>query len=324
MLIKKPDDILPSEITDKETYLNRRQFLQEAGLYAAAGAGSLLLPASAQAAVTHNKNGLYKDIATGPYTTSEKLTSYKDITSYNNFYEFGTQKQAPKFMAEKFVTKPWSITVEGECDKIGVYNLEDFLKPADLEERIYRLRCVEAWSMVIPWIGFPLHTMLKKFQPNSKAKYVLFETLHDPKQMPGQKRAVLDWPYVEGLRIDEAMHPLTIMAVGLYGEQLPNQNGAPLRLMAPWKYGFKNIKSIVKIRFTEKMPISSWMKSASSEYGFYANVNPNVDHPRWSQARERRIGEDGFFKKKRKTLMFNGYGEQVASLYNGMDLGKHF
>lgn len=324
MLIKKSDNIFPSEITDKDDYLNRRQFLKEAGIYAAAGASGLLLPASAQAAATYNKDGIYKNIATGPYATKEKLTSYKDITSYNNFYEFGTQKQAPKFMAEKFVTKPWSITVEGECDKPGVYELEDFLKTDWMEERIYRLRCVEAWSMVVPWIGFELNKMLKRFQPNSKAKYVLFETLYDPKQMPGQKRAVLDWPYVEGLRIDEAMHPLTIMVTGLYGDTLPNQNGAPLRLMAPWKYGFKNIKSIVKIRFVENMPISSWMKSGPSEYGFYANVNPNVDHPRWSQARERRIGEDGFFARKRKTLMFNGYADQVASLYNGMDLSKHF
>ena len=324
MLIKKPDNILASEITNKDAYLNRRQFLKEAGLFAAVGAGGLLLPSASQAAVTHSKNGIYKDIATGAYATQEPLTPYKDITSYNNFYEFGTQKEAPKFKAEKFVIRPWSITVEGACDKPGVYDLEDFLKTDWMEERIYRLRCVEAWSMVVPWIGFELNKMLKRFQPNSKAKYVLFETLHDPERMPGQKRAVLEWPYTEGLRMDEAMHPLTIMVTGLYGEILPNQNGAPLRLMAPWKYGFKNIKSIVKIRFVETMPVSSWMKAGPKEYGFYANVNPNVDHPRWSQARERRIGEDGFFKQKRKTLMFNGYAEQVASLYSGMDLSKYF
>ncbi|MDH5594358.1 MAG: protein-methionine-sulfoxide reductase catalytic subunit MsrP [Gammaproteobacteria bacterium] len=325
MLIKKSDDILPSEITDKNAYLNRRQFLKEAGLYAAAAsAGGLLLPVSSEAAVTHNKNGIYKDIATGPYTVDEKLTSYKDVTSYNNFYEFGTQKGAPRFRAAEFKTRPWKITVEGECEKPGMYDLEDFLKTDWMEERIYRFRCVEAWSMVVPWIGFELNKMLKQFQPNSKAKYVEFETLYDPKQMPGQERAILDWPYTEGLRIDEAMHPLTIMVVGLYGDILPNQNGAPLRLMVPWKYGFKSIKSIAKIRFTEKAPVSSWMKSAPSEYGFYSNVNPNVAHPRWSQARERRLGEDGFFSRKRKTLMFNGYGEQVASLYSGMDLSKHF
>ncbi|MDH5435178.1 MAG: protein-methionine-sulfoxide reductase catalytic subunit MsrP, partial [Gammaproteobacteria bacterium] len=245
MLIKKPDNILASEITNKDAYLNRRQFLKEAGLFAAVGAGGLLLPSASQAAVTHSKNGIYKDIATGAYATQEPLTPYKDITSYNNFYEFGTQKEAPKFKAEKFVIRPWSITVEGACDKPGVYDLEDFLKTDWMEERIYRLRCVEAWSMVVPWIGFELNKMLKRFQPNSKAKYVLFETLHDPERMPGQKRAVLEWPYTEGLRMDEAMHPLTIMVTGLYGEILPNQNGAPLRLMAPWKYGFKNIKSIV-------------------------------------------------------------------------------
>lgn len=324
MLIKKPSDILPSEITEKNVYSERRRFLKEAGLLAVAGAGSLVLPTQSHAVIDAPAGERYKSVTKSGFSTTEKPTSFKDITSYNNFYEFGTQKGAPRFRAAEFRTSPWKITVEGECDKPGIYDIEDFLKPALLEERIYRLRCVEAWSMVIPWIGFSLSDMLKKFQPNSKAKFVYFETLYDPKQMPGQERAVLDWPYVEGLRIDEAMHPLTIMAVGLYGDILPNQNGAPMRLVVPWKYGFKSIKSIVKIRFTDKMPISSWMKSAPSEYGFYSNVNPTVDHPRWSQKKERRIGEDGFFSPKRETLMFNGYAEQVASLYSGMDLRKNF
>jgi sulfoxide reductase catalytic subunit YedY len=251
------------------------------------------------------------------------MNSLEEITSYNNFYEFGTGKEDPAKNAGVFNPKPWSITVEGECNKKGTFDLEDFIKPYALEERIYRLRCVEGWSMVIPWVGFSLADMLKTFEPTSKAKYVEFTTLFDKSRMPGQQRRVLNWPYVEGLRIDEAMNPLAIMAVGLYGDILPNQNGAPIRLVVPWKYGFKSIKSIVKIRFTEKQPKTTWNESAPKEYGFYSNVNPNVDHPRWSQKKERRIGE-AFWKPKIETLMFNGYGEQVAHLYQGMDLRKYF
>jgi sulfoxide reductase catalytic subunit YedY len=250
----------------------------------------------------------------------DEVTSYKDITTYNNFYEFGTGKGDPAKNAHRLPTSPWSIVVEGECEKAGRYSLEDILKPHDSEDRVYRFRCVEGWSMVIPWQGFPLSDLIKRFQPTSKAKYVRFETLHDPEHMLGQRRPILDWPYVEGLRMDEAMHPLTILATGLYGKTLPNQNGAPLRLVVPWKYGFKNIKSIAKISFVEKQPVSAWTKSIPEEYGFYSNVNPSVAHPRWSQKRERRIGD--FFK--RDTLMFNGYADQVASLYSGMDLKKHF
>ncbi len=250
----------------------------------------------------------------------EEATSYKNITTYNNFYEFGTSKEAPAENAHTLKTSPWSVTIDGECEKAGTYTLEDILKPHDIEEHIYRFRCVEGWSMIIPWQGFKLGDLIKRFKPTSKAKYVQFETLYDPKQMPGQRRDVLDWPYVEGLRMDEAMNSLTLLATGLYGKDLPNQNGAPLRLVVPWKYGFKNIKSIVRISFVEKQPISAWMKAAPNEYGFYSNVNPNVPHPRWSQKHERRIGE----LLKRDTLMFNGYTEQVASMYQGMDLKKFF
>jgi len=254
------------------------------------------------------------------YATSEEQTPYENVISYNNFYEFGTDKYTPAIEAKNLTVAPWSVHIEGEVAKPGAYSLEDILKVHPLEERIYRLRCVEAWSMVVPWIGFPLADLIKRFEPTSRAKYVEFTTLYRPSEMPGQQRRVLDWPYVEGLRMDEAMHPLTIMAVGLYGEILPNQNGAPMRLVVPWKYGFKSIKSIVKIRFSEQQPVSSWTRAAPREYGFYANVNPEVDHPRWSQARERRLGE--FLK--RKTLMFNGYEDQVASLYTGMDLRKFY
>ncbi|HEX2278227.1 MAG TPA: protein-methionine-sulfoxide reductase catalytic subunit MsrP, partial [Candidatus Tectomicrobia bacterium] len=259
-------------------------------------------------------------VSKSPLSTDESLTPYEDITNYNNFYEFDTDKYSPAETAKNFRTKPWSVAVEGEVGRPAVYQLEDFIKPHALEERIYRLRCVEGWSMVIPWVGFPLGDVIKRFEPTSKAKFVEFTTLLDPEQMPGQRRAVLKWPYVEGLRMDEAMHPLTILAVGLYGEVLPNQNGAPLRLVVPWKYGFKSIKSIVKMRFVEQQPVGSWERAAPHEYGFYSNVNPDVPHPRWSQARERRIGEFS----KRKTLMFNGYAEQVASLYAGMDLKKYY
>ncbi len=261
------------------------------------------------------------DKPTSPgFRTEEKLTSYRDATRYNNFYEFGTDKSDPAKYSKNFKTEPWSVVVEGEVAKPGRVPLETLLAPHTLEERIYRMRCVEAWSMVIPWVGIPLAAILKQFEPTSKAKYVAFETLNDPKQMPGVRRSVLDWPYQEGLRIDEATHPLTILAVGMYGESLPNQNGAPLRLVVPWKYGFKGIKSIVKIRLQETQPATSWNDSAAREYGFFANVNPDHDHPRWSQARERRIGSFG----KQRTLPFNGYGDQVASLYSGMDLHRYF
>ena len=321
MLIKKPDDIRPSEITDKDVYAERRRFLRGATLTAALAATPGLLPVPAHAGKK------LPNVRKGPFGTDEKPTSYQNVTRYNNFYEFGTGKSDPAKYAKDFKTRPWTVAVEGEVAKPAVYHLEDLIKPHALEERIYRLRCVEAWSMVIPWVGIPLGDIIKRFRPTSKAKYVEFTTLYDPKQMPGQRPKLfggLDWPYVEGLRMDEAMHPLTILAVGLYGEELPNQNGAPLRLVVPWKYGFKSIKSIVKIRFVEKQPATTWNKASPREYGFYANVNPNVDHPRWSQAKERRIGEDSLFSPKRKTLMFNGYAEQVASLYTGMDLKKYF
>lgn len=317
--IKTSADIPSSEITDKKLYLNRRQFMRAVSTAAVAmTAGSVvseILDSDPVVQAGEKLEGVQK----GPFSTDEELTAYKYVTSYNNFYEFGTDKESPAELSKNFKTRPWSVVVEGEVNKPAVYNLEDLI-PKTLEERIYRLRCVEAWSMVIPWVGFSLGDLIKRFEPTSKAKYVEFTTLYDPEQMPGQHRRVLDWPYLEGLRMDEAMHPLAILAVGLYGEVLPNQNGAPLRLVVPWKYGFKSIKSIVKMRFVEEQPVNTWNKTAPHEYGFYANVNPEVDHPRWSQARERRIGE--FFK--RKTLMFNGYADQVAHLYAGMDLRKNF
>jgi sulfoxide reductase catalytic subunit YedY len=319
MLIRKPHDIKPSEITTESVYRQRRSFL---GMAAAGTAllatGGLLLPQREVMAATSLR--ALGPVTKSPFSSSESTNSFEDISGYNNFYEFGTGKEDPARNAHTLRTEPWSVTIEGEVEKPGTYTLEDILKPHPLEERIYRLRCVEAWSMVIPWVGFPLGDLIKRFKPTSRAKYVEFVTLHDPEQMPGQRRPTLDWPYVEGLRIDEAMHPLTLLAVGLYGKELPKQNGAPLRLVVPWKYGFKSIKSIVAIRFRETMPMSSWNRSNPREYGFYSNVNPAVDHPRWSQQRERRIGE--FLK--RETLPFNGYAEQVAGLYSGMDLQKNF
>lgn len=315
MLIKYKQDIPSSEITDYEVYKERRKFMASSiGLVSAA---TLMPLQSAVAgyggkALNFNKNNTFD--------TSEALTSYDKITNYNNFYEFGTDKYSPAKNAQALTTDPWSLEIAGEVEKPGKINLEDILKQHALEERIYRLRCVERWSMVIPWTGFSLAELIKQVKPTSKAKYVKFETLNRPAEMVGQRRNVLEWPYIEGLRIDEAMHPLTLMAVGLYGEEMPKQNGAPLRLVVPWKYGFKSIKSIVKITFTDKEPVSSWTKAAPREYGFYSNVNPEVDHPRWSQRKERRIGD--FLK--RKTLPFNGYAEQVASLYTGMDLKKYF
>lgn len=308
-------------VTPQQTYLDRRTFLRSAAVGTIAGG---LLSKNAQAALAVPAAGEALPLAAlsgaqeSPLSdTSEKLTSYRDVTTYNNFYEFGTGKSDPAQQAKTLKTQPWAITVDGACAKPGVLDVETILT-MPLEERIYRLRCVEAWSMVVPWIGVSLKTVLDRFEPLSSARFVRFETLNDPVQMPGVRSAVLDWPYVEGLRMDEAIHPLTLLSVGLYGAVLPNQNGAPVRLVVPWKYGFKSIKSIVRITFSETMPQTSWAKAGPSEYGFYANVNPTVDHPRWSQARERRIGE--FFR--RETKMFNGYGEAVADLYRGMDLAK--
>lgn len=317
MLIRRPSDIKPSEITNRAVYEERRRLLRAAGALAA---GAALLPWSGRQPARAGTGRQLEGIRKGPFSTDEAITDYEAATTYNNFYEFGADKGDPARHAGSLRTHPWSVAIEGEVEKPGVYALEDLLKPHPLEERIYRLRCVEGWSMVIPWVGFPLGDLLKRFAPTSRAKFVEFTTLYDPEQMPGQRRRVLDWPYTEGLRIGEAMHPLTILAVGMYGEILPNQNGAPLRLVVPWKYGFKSIKSIVKIRLTEQQPATAWNKAAPDEYGFYSNVNPEVNHPRWSQKRERRIGE--FFR--RETLPFNGYAEQVAHLYAGMDLRKFF
>ena len=313
--------ILPSEITPEAVYRSRREFLARV---AGAGLAASLPDALAQEVLTV---GLVEPALqfkrNERFSTREKMNSLAEITGYNNFYEFGTDKEDPAEHAHSLRPRPWTVVVDGECEKPGRLLLDDLLKPHALEERIYRLRCVEAWSMVIPWIGFPLGDLVKRFQPTSKAKFVEFTTLLDPKQMPGQRYGVLDWPYVEGLRIDEAMNPLAILGVGLYGKRLPNQNGAPLRLVVPWKYGFKSIKSIVRIRFTERMPRTSWAISAPNEYGFYANVNPEVDHPRWSQKSERRIGSSSFLARQ-ATLPFNGYAEQVAALYRGMDLKRNF
>jgi sulfoxide reductase catalytic subunit YedY len=324
MLIKRPDDIKASEITDEAVYMNRRRFMgQAAGLTTASAlaAAGLLGPDSAAALASdpHAEGEALSDVADGPFSTDEPTTPYKDITRYNNFYEFGTGKRDPATHAGKFKPRPWSVKVLGECEKPGELDLDDILNPHALEERIYRLRCVEAWSMVIPWVGVPLGPVLERFQPTSKAKYVAFRTVFRPTEMPGQSRNILEWPYVEGLRMDEAMNPLTLLTVGLYGKVLPNQNGAPVRLVVPWKYGFKSIKSVVTIRFTEEQPSTSWNLRAPREYGFYSNVNPEVDHPRWSQRKERRIGDI----LKRDTLMYNGYAEQVAHMYSGMDLRKN-
>ncbi|MCA1585086.1 MAG: protein-methionine-sulfoxide reductase catalytic subunit MsrP [Acidobacteria bacterium] len=307
----------------RHLYLRRRRnFIRAAGVGAVAAglAGTTSwLGGELEAAQNPNAQKL-ADLKKSPLSTSEKLNSYKDITTYNNFYEFGLDKGDPARHAGSLKPRPWSIVVEGQCGKPGTYHIEDIMKWFPLEERIYRLRCVEAWSMVIPWVGFPLSDFVKRFEPTSKAHYVEFRTLVDVKQMPGQSEPALQWPYVEGLRMDEAMHSLAIMAVGLYGEVLPNQNGAPIRLVVPWKYGFKGIKSIVRVRFVENQPVNTWQQTRASEYGFFANVNPDVDHPRWTQKSERRIGE--FFR--RKTLPFNGYADQVASLYAGMDLRKYY
>ena len=323
MLIKKPADVRPSDITPKDVYRRRREFLKAtAALGLGVGLG-LSYPASAALSRGPGKQTTIDGIVDSGIGKDLELTSYEHVTSYNNFYEFGTGKTDPAEYAHTLEPRPWSVMVDGECDAPGPINIEDVMKDFTQEERIYRLRCVEAWAAVIPWVGFPLGDLLKRFKPNSKAKYVAFETLYDPEQMPGQRRAVLDWPYREGLRMDEAMHPLTLIATGLYGEELPNQNGAPLRLVVPWKYGFKSIKSIVRITFTETLPDTTWWQMAPQEYGFYANVNPQVDHPRWSQARHRVLGDD-LFAGKHDTLMFNGYADQVADLYRGMDLTRFY
>jgi len=320
MLIRRPDDLKPSAITDERIWRERRRFVQSVA------AGSMLATAPALAATAARAAAAdhepIEDFGSGPFSTDEDKTPFDKVTSYNNFYEFGTAKSDPSRHSDAFQPRPWSIEVTGLCDRPGTYDLEDFVAPHRLEERVYRLRCVEAWSMVIPWVGVPLAPVLERFAPRSGARYVAFETVVRPEEMPGQRRAILDWPYVEGLRLDEAMSPLTFLAVGLYGRVIPNQNGAPMRLVVPWKYGFKSIKSIVKVAFVEKMPPTTWNQQAPREYGFYSNVNPNVDHPRWSQRSEKRI-TDSFFPTRLETRMFNGYGEQVAHLYQGMDLRKH-
>jgi methionine sulfoxide reductase catalytic subunit len=323
MLIRTASDIKAREITPKELYISRRSFIKSAALVTGSIAAGFSSSPDLFGAM-ESKGQPLVGIKKSSYSTTEKANSLKDITNYNNFYELGTEKTDPAQNAKYLVTKPWTVTVEGEVKKPKTYDIDQIMKLSPLEERIYRLRCVEAWSMVIPWIGFPLSALINEVQPTANAKFIQFVTLHDPKRLPGQQKSifgnVLDWPYVEGLRMDEAMHPLTILSVGLYGEVLPNQNGAPVRLVIPWKYGFKSIKSIVKVRFVEKQPPTAWNMQAPQEYGFYSNVNPEVDHPRWSQATERRIGE--FLR--RKTLPFNGYGDQVADLYRGMDLRKYY
>lgn len=334
MLIRRFDPSLPqsSEITSETAYRQRRDFLKAAGLLGVAAAfPSTILaapPAYTPAAERRNVPAfLHQKIAARrgtSNTTGEVLTPYDDVTQYNNFYEFGLDKTDPYENAQGFRSEPWSLRVDGECAKPGNYTLEDILKPHTLEDRIYRFRCVEAWSMVVPWLGFSLGELLKRFEPTGKARYVEFTTLKDPEQMPGQRTRSLDWPYVEGLRMDEALHPLALMAVGVYGRSLPPQNGAPLRLIVPWKYGFKGCKSIVRIRFTETQPRTTWSAMAPNEYGFYANVNPGVDHPRWTQRRERRLPATLFSPNWRETLSFNGYSRDVAGLYKGMDLARYF
>ncbi len=316
MLIRRPPDIPSSEITDERLYVKRRAFLQTIGL-AAAGVAAGAVTLDAQPTRRPPK---LDHVVKGPFGTTEAMTPYEDVTTYNNFYEFGSDKSSPAQLAGSLRTRPWTVKVDGECNHPADYEFDDLVKPHTLEERVYRMRCVEGWSMVIPWVGIPLADFIKRFEPTSRAKFVEFTTLRDTGQMPGQRSDVLEWPYVEGLRLDEAMNPLSILAVGLYGVELPNQDGAPLRLVVPWKYGFKGIKSIVRIRFVDSQPVGAWERQNAHEYGFYSNVNPQVDHPRWSQATERRIGE--FFR--RKTLMFNGYADQVAGLYAGMDLRKYF
>ena len=322
MLIRAPAEIASSEIAPESVWLNRRAVI--------AGLAATGLVGAARAAPNHLASGsgqkALSGVTPGPFSTDEAPNSYEDITTYNNYYEFGTGKDDPHRYSGNFQPQPWTVRVEGEAEVTGEFDVEGLLNGIGLEERVYRMRCVEAWSMVIPWVGVPLGEVLKRFRPTSRAKHVTFQTVYRPEEMPGQRRRVLRWPYVEGLTIEEAVHPLTLLAVGVYGVTLPNQNGAPLRLIVPWKYGFKGIKSIVSIRFQESRPDTSWNIAAPREYGFYANVNPEVDHPRWSQATERRIGSgfSGLFARRIPTQMFNGYGEQVAQLYSGLDLRRNY
>ena len=320
MLIGKAAELTHRDVTPKSLYLNRRRFLQAAGIAgAAAVVGSRLveLAAPSPSVFAATKFG---GLAKSPFSTTEKVNSFEDVTHYNNFYEFGTNKQDPAENAQKFDTSNWKVSVEGDVAKPRKFTMDEILKIAPLEERIYRHRCVEAWSIVVPWIGFSFSNLINLVEPTPKAKFVAFQSYYDPRQMPQGRWAGIDFPYVEGLRMDEAMHPLTLLTVGMYGESLPNQDGAPVRMVIPWKYGFKGIKSLVKIKFQSKMPPTTWNLAAANEYGFYSNVNPNVDHPRWRQVSERRLGE--LFK--RPTLMFNGYGDQVAGMYAGMDLKKYY
>jgi sulfoxide reductase catalytic subunit YedY len=319
MLIRVPPrhEPLSSEITPRAVW-NRRRDLIRAGVAAAA------MPLAGAAQAQSGKPAAKLAAVPGPYPSVDKPTSYRDVTTYNNFYEFGLDKDEPARRSGTLKVRPWTVAVEGAVAKSVSFGIEDLLRMSPMQERTYRMRCVEGWSMVIPWIGFPMSELIRRVQPTGNARFVEFVTLADSAQMPGLRSPVIEWPYTEGLRMDEANHPLTLLTFGLYGEVLPNQNGAPVRLVVPWKYGFKSSKSIVKIRFVEKQPTTSWNRSAPQEYGFYSNVNPEVDHPRWSQATERRIGEDGFLTRKRPTLMFNGYAEQVASLYAGMDLRREF
>ncbi len=319
MLIRKPSDIPSSEITSQSSYLNRRQFIAAAAGAVALGAEELVAPSTR----VHADDTKLQTVKSPLSTTGETLTSLKDITTYNNFYEFGTDKSDPSHNAGKLRTRPWTVSVEGLVKKNQTFDIDALMKLVPLEERVYRFRCVEAWSMVIPWVGYSLSEFIKRCEPLSTAKYVQFLTLADPKQMPGMNTARLDWPYSEGLRMDEAMNPLTLLTFGLYGEVLPNQDGAPVRVIVPWKYGFKSGKSIVKVKFVADQPRTTWNEMAPNEYGFYSNVNPNVDHPRWTQKYERRIGES-LFHQRRETLMFNGYTDQVASLYTGMNLKKYY
>ena len=319
MLIKKSADIPSSEITPKATYLNRRTFLVGTALAAAGIVAEKKLHSLISPDMTAEANTKIDGIQKSSFSTTEKITPYNDVSNYNNYYEFSTDKYEPAGLAKNFKTRPWTVSIEGLVSKKQTLDVDTIMKMAKPEERIYRHRCVEGWSIVVPWVGFSLNELIKRAQPLGKAKFVEFTTIYDPKQMPGQQERILDWPYVEGLRLDEAMHPLALLCFGMYGETLPNQDGSPLRIVVPWKYGFKSAKAIVRIRFTDSQPINTWNRMAANEYGFYANVNPNVDHPRWSQARERRLGEF----TKRPTLMFNGY-DQVASLYSGMDLKKNF
>ena len=315
MVVRHGSRIPWSAITPRKMYLNRREFLAVSTAPLALAAGNV----SGRSAGAQSGRKL-PNAKKSPLSTTEALTPYEVVTTYNNFYEFGSEKSSPSRLAKYFKPEPWTISVEGEVTRKAKYHLDDIIGPSALEERIYRHRCVEGWSIVVPWIGLPLGDLIKGWEPTSRARFVEFTTLLDIRQMPGEADPILRWPYIEGLRLDEAMHPLTLLAVGVYGELLPNQNGAPVRLVVPWKYGFKSIKSIVRIRFVEKQPLNTWQLASPGEYGFYANVNPEVDHPRWSQAQERRLGE--FYK--RKTLMFNGYADQVSGLYGGMDLRKNF